>query len=588
MLTGLRIRNFKRFGDVDIELGKSVVFIGPNNSGKTSALQALALWDIGLRQWNAKRGGKASPEKRPGVTINRRDLISIPVPAADLLWRNLRVRHGRRVEGNGGEQETRTGNIRIDVIVSGVTNDTFWTCGLEFDYSNEESFVCRPLRLPGFKDVPVKDAKFSPVPREASGVKVAYLPPMSGLADREFIKQPGEIGFLIGQGQTAQVLRNLCYQISSDPQKAHAWTDLVDTVRLLFGATLRKPDLITERGEITMDYEQEDARLDLSSSGRGLQQTLLLLSHLYANPNTVLLLDEPDAHLEIFRQRQTYQLLTEVAANQGSQVIAASHSEVVLAEAAGRGGKVVAFVGRPHTMNDRGGQVLKALATIGWDQYYQAEQSGWVLYLEGASDLAILKTFARVLGHRAFPALERPFVYYVSTNLPQRARDHFFGLREGKTDLPGVAIFDHLETPLRHDSPLVELMWDRREIENYFCTEDVLLAYARHDQQQDDLFGLAERGRREQAMRESIREVAGALLTLGKPDPWSREVKATDDFLDPVFRKFFSKLDLPLAFRKCDYHMLAGFVPKERIDPEIAQKLDQIAAVADRATPAQQ
>jgi hypothetical protein len=99
---------------------------------------------------------------------------------------------------------------------------------------------------------------------------------------------------------------------------------------------------------------------------------------------------------------------------------------------------------------------------------------------------------------------------------------------------------------------------------------------------------LAERGRREQAMRESIREVAGALLTLGKPDPWSREVKATDDFLDPVFRKFFSKLDLPLAFRKCDYHMLAGFVPKERIDPEIAQKLDQIAAVADRATPAQQ
>jgi ABC-type taurine transport system ATPase subunit len=588
MLTGLQIRNFKRFGDVDIELGKSVVFIGPNNSGKTSALQALALWDIGLRQWNAKRGGKASPEKRPGVTINRRDLISIPVPAADLLWRNLHVRNVRRVEGNEGKEETRTSNIRIDVIVSGVTNDTFWTCGLEFDYSNEESFVCRPMRLPGFKDVPVKDAKFSPVPSEASGVKVAYLPPMSGLADREFIKQPGEIGFLIGQGQTAQVLRNLCYQISNDPQKAHAWTDLVDTVRLLFGVTLRKPDYITERGEITMDYEQEDARLDLSSSGRGLQQTLLLLSHLYANPNTVLLLDEPDAHLEIFRQRQTYQLLTEVAANQGSQVIAASHSEVVLAEAAGRGGKVVAFVGRPHTMNDRGGQVLKALATIGWDQYYQAEQSGWVLYLEGASDLAILKTFAGILGHRAVSALDRPFVYYVSTNLPQRAREHFFGLREGKADLPGVAVFDHLETPLQHDSPLVELMWDRREIENYFCTEDVLLAYARHDQQQDDLFGLAERGRREQAMRESIREVAGALMTLGKPDPWSREVKATDDFLDPVFRKFFSKLDLPLAFRKCDYHVLARFVPKERIDPEIAEKLDQIAAVADRATPAQQ
>jgi hypothetical protein len=236
-------------------------------------------------------------------------------------------------------------------------------------------------------------------------------------------------------------------------------------------------------------------------------------------------------------------------------------------------------------MNDRRGQVLKALTTIGWDQYYQAEQSGWVLYLEGASDLAILKTFAERLDHRAVSALDRPFVYYVSTNLPQRARDHFFGLREGKADLPGIAVFDHLETPLQQDSPLVELMWDRREIENYFCTEEVLLAYARYEQT-DDLFGLAERGRREQVMRESIREVAGALMTLGKPDPWSREVKATDDFLDPVFRKFFAKLELPLTFRKSDYHMLARFVPRKQIDSEIVEKLDQIAAVADRATPA--
>ena len=37
MLTRLIIRNFKRFGTVEIELGSPVVFIGPNNSGKTSA-----------------------------------------------------------------------------------------------------------------------------------------------------------------------------------------------------------------------------------------------------------------------------------------------------------------------------------------------------------------------------------------------------------------------------------------------------------------------------------------------------------------------------------------------------------------------
>lgn len=72
MLTKLTIRNFKRFDDVEIDLGNPVVFIGPNNSGKTSAMQALALWDIGLKRWNEKRSGKSTPEKRPGVTVNRR------------------------------------------------------------------------------------------------------------------------------------------------------------------------------------------------------------------------------------------------------------------------------------------------------------------------------------------------------------------------------------------------------------------------------------------------------------------------------------------------------------------------------------
>ena len=379
MLTGLQVRNFKGLQNVDIELGESVVFVGPNNAGKTTALQALALWDVGLRQWNAKRTGKASPEKRPGVTINRRDLISVPVPAANLLWHDLHVRNVQTVVAKPGDKpKPKTENIRIDIVVSGVTGETAWDCGIEFDYSNEESFVCRPLRLPGHETRAVKEAKFSEIPAEAAGVKIAYLPPMSGLADREFLEQEGELDFLIGQGQTAQVLRNLCYQISE--RNGRAWEEMVSRVAALFGITLRPPRYIAERGEIIMEYEHQGIVLDLSSSGRGLQQTLLLLARLYSNPGTVLLLDEPDAHLEILRQRQTYQLITEVASSQQSQIIAASHSEVVLNEAADRD-IVIAFVGKPHRIDDRGSQVLKALKEIGFDQYYQAEQNGWVLYL---------------------------------------------------------------------------------------------------------------------------------------------------------------------------------------------------------------
>ena len=48
MLTKLKIKNFKRFGGVEVELGNPVVFVGPNNSGKTSAMQALSLWNVGV------------------------------------------------------------------------------------------------------------------------------------------------------------------------------------------------------------------------------------------------------------------------------------------------------------------------------------------------------------------------------------------------------------------------------------------------------------------------------------------------------------------------------------------------------------
>ena len=327
--------------------------------------------------------------------------------------------------------------------------------------------------------------------------------------------------------------------------------------------------------------DQEGCLLDLSCAGRGLQQTLLLLAHLYANPKTVLLLDEPDAHLEVLRQRQIYQLLTDVAARQGSQIIAASHSEVVLNEAANRD-VVIAFIGSPHRIDDRGQQVLKALTDIGFDQYYQAELKGWALYLEGSTDLAILKAFAQTLEHPVVSVLERPFVHYLTTNLPNRAREHFYGIREAKPDLVGFALFDHIDKPLDTGKPLTETMWQRREIENYLCQESVLLMYARHDQP-DDLFGRAEADRRVQTMRDCIQEVTVALQTLGRPDPWSADVKASDDFLNPLFDRFFQKLGLPNLLRKTDYHALARLVPKEKIDPEVIAKLDGIFAVAQKA-----
>ena len=243
---------------------------------------------------------------------------------------------------------------------------------------------------------------------------------------------------LLGQGRTAEVLRNLCFQVFVEHRRA--WEDvLVPQMFRLFGATVLEPQYNTERGEISLRYKDKrmaNLELDLSSSGRGFQQTLLLTAYMLLHPNSVIMLDEPDAHLEILRQRQIYRAITETAALQRSQLLIATHSEVILNEAGDRH-DVTAFVGTPHRITGRGTQVLKSLAEIGFESYLQAAQAGWVLYLEGSTDLMVLQAFARRLGHQADDVLERPFVHYVG-NKPMQARQHFYGLREACPRLAGI------------------------------------------------------------------------------------------------------------------------------------------------------
>ena len=140
MLTRLRIRNFKTLLNIDIPLGQNVVLIGPNNSGKTSALQALALWRTGLMEWHARRSGDSQAKLRTGVTVNRRALTHTPVSEARLLWHDLKVSRA------GGTQNTQ--NVLLDIVVNGETADQSWSCGLEFYYASHETIYCRPLRDP--------------------------------------------------------------------------------------------------------------------------------------------------------------------------------------------------------------------------------------------------------------------------------------------------------------------------------------------------------------------------------------------------------------------------------------------------------
>lgn len=579
MITSMQIRNFKRFRDVTIEFGSPVVFVGPNNSGKTTALQALSLWYIGLKKWVERRGFKGLPEKRPGVTINKKDLFSIPVPDANNLWRDMHVRNVQTVDG-----KKSTTSINIEIIVHGVTNTKDWVCGLEFDYANPESFYCRPLRMVD----EVGQLTRMPVPMEASEVQVAFLLPMSGLISAERKIDPGAINVLIGEGRTAEVLRNLCHIVFDDKV---FWDSLCKHMELLFGVYLLKPEYIVERGEIVMRYVERSVEMDIAMSGRGLQQTLLLLAYIYSRGSSIMLLDEPDAHLEILRQRQIYQTINDVAEETKCQVVIASHSEVILDEAIDKD-IVIGFIGQPHCVNDKRAEVAKALKEIGFEHYFQAEKTGWVLYLEGSTDLAILREFAKKLNHEgAQAALRLPYVHYVSNN-PTAAQSHFFGLREAVPHLAGCAIFDRLERGLPDGFSVINAMiWKKREIESYLCTRETLVEYAKNytvHGGRAPLLSYVERENNIKHMDRAIEFVSSSLLTLREISPWSDDTKVSDDFLTPLFREYFKGLGRYNVMAKKSFSELVQFVPREQISTDISDALDMIATVARHAVTASQ
>ena len=343
----------------------------------------------------------------------------------------------------------------------------------------------------------------------AASLSVNLLYPMSGLQTEEPVLQPNRIDGLLGQGQTAQVLRNLCLLVYEDSPEA--WEKIVGHMWHMFSIKLRKPEE-NSRGFIDLLYNQTGVKvpLDISLSGRGFQQTLLILSYLYSHNRSVLLIDEPDAHLEILRQRQIYILLRDVAEENESQVVLVTHSETLMDEGLHNGNLTLLLGSNSENLADKK-DVQEALKYYSTQHYLRARQCGHVLYLEGRTDFYILHALAEKLGHRVVeyfdilhdfvkkpdPLVEqnhdqRINLYLFKDKYPETNMDaelkrveggfgitperHFASLQKLVPELCGLAIRDG-DAKNREDtkSQLSTTYWKRYEIESYFITRDLLI-----------------------------------------------------------------------------------------------------------------
>ncbi len=546
MIRRVTVRNFKRFQEEAFELADTVVLAGPNNSGKSTLLQAIATWKLGLDRWVAQRSGSQAT-RRTGVSILRSEFTAVPLREMNLFW------EGRQVAG-GGERAGQP--RRIEIILEG--DD--WSCGLEFQYANPEMIYVRPL---GAAEMPVKELrKFPPAP--ARELNVVHIPPLSGIERDEPRRDRGYQDLLIGLGRPGEILRNLLLEVS---EREEDWEALTRHVEALFQIELRPPSYSPGQPFILCEYRERGSRrfLDLASAGSGFLQVLLILAFFYARPATVLLLDEPDAHLHVILQRQTYDLLRRIAAERGSQLILATHSEVLLDATDPE--RVIAFIGphpRPLLTKTERDQVREALKRLSTTDLILGREVGAVLYTEGASDAPILREWARILNHPLQRFLGHPYIHLLKGRNLDEAKAHFFALRAAFPDIRGACLLDgdNKEEPDREMTKrgLLVLRWRRYEIENYLLVPETLRRFVREHAPLGPL---------------AATRVDRAFSKLLPPntDPFADHVaqvhvKASSDFLLPLLEE----VGLPLS--KGDLYKIAATMRPEEIHPEVREKLD--------------
>ena len=110
MIRTIRIRGFKRLGrETEFRLPGHVVLAGPNNTGKTTVLQAIASWSLALRRWrelndfNPRQGYTYAP-------IARQAFSAVPLRSFDLMWTNRLYHRNNPIEIGASAQRRLVGN----------------------------------------------------------------------------------------------------------------------------------------------------------------------------------------------------------------------------------------------------------------------------------------------------------------------------------------------------------------------------------------------------------------------------------------------------------------------------------------------
>ena len=465
MITKLILRNFKSIQEQTYEFTNFDLFVGVNNSGKSTILQALAIWQFCLDEFS-----RTTRKGTRGIQIVLPNFTALPVPEFNLLWTKRTERRYSLVEGRQKQEY-----ILIEIVVTWV------------DEQNQERTFAVNLRYTSPQTIYAIPADGWNLFRQFSTEKIfpiiAFVPPFSGLETTEERRDDGPLRRQIGKAQPGSVLRNLLLKVYSrtEPGMQNGavrpdWEKLKGKVKDWFAVDLRDPkykDGVDT--QITCEYTSGGEPYDIISGGSGFHQTLILLAFLYGYQPTTILLDEPDAHLHVNLQRTLLDYFKRVAQQRRVQFLIATHAEE-LVEGVNAAQIVSLLSQRPERVASTA-PVVKAMADVSNAELVQIRSVPIIFYVEGGSDERILRAWASSCGAEA--DIKKVFFRIMGGGnkgaMKNEADNHFKAVLTIRPDMKRLLLFDcdGEDKSFSAEAKIPGLYeWKRKNIENYLLVPD--------------------------------------------------------------------------------------------------------------------
>ena len=453
MLTKVRISNFKRIKEAELEIGPVTYIVGGNNSGKSSAIQAIH---------TAVTAAQVGRDRQQQVIPTSSLRYS---PAAEFES----IGHGRLLEN-------KADGLRAVVEFMSQNDNPTEDSGYRVTIYRGRNFDSIGV------DRDPKQGRLADRIQDPRKLFSIYTPGLSGIPLREEYMSYASVFQRAAGGEANLVFRNILR--------------LIDECNKLQELEVAVSNLIGERITFTIKAdEKQDFHIQVKATigthdnnavpvelwGTGLLQVTQLYSYVILFEPSVFLVDEPDAHLHPSRQKLLAAAFEDISESYKCQIIATTHSEHLISARPEntkliwmRDGKsetyereelipLLMHLGCLDSVSPNGDQILLLTEDQNHDHLTTAinelKQEGYrvtVIPVNGVGNLRVASTFVALRDQ--MPSKTRIFIH--------RDRDFLI-----KNEIRGWL---NITFPEQTERPEV-FVTKYCDIESYYCSRDYIL-----------------------------------------------------------------------------------------------------------------